>query len=93
MKKLTRNLMFFALGLTILTILFRFGLSYLLQSQQFSNVWLLAVLYGIIVFIMGWIFGKKERLSLPLYDIGFRFHLATYIICNSIAELWFYFSG
>jgi len=31
-------------------------------------------------------------MNLHLYDIGFRFHLATYIICNIIAEVWFLFN-
>jgi hypothetical protein len=39
---------------------------------------------------MGWIFGKRDYQILPLYDIGFRFHLSTYIICNLIAEFWFF---
>jgi hypothetical protein len=60
----------------------------MLQNQMFSNVWLVAVAYAVLVFITGWIFGKRDNLSLPLYDIGFRFHLATYIISNLIAEIW-----
>jgi hypothetical protein len=41
------------------------------------------------VFTIGWIFGKKDKMNLPLYDVGFRFHLVTYIFCNLIGELWF----
>ena len=89
MKTFTKNLLFFSIGLTILTILFRFLLSTTLQNQHFSFAWILAVLYSITVFIIGWIFGKRDNLTLPLYDIGFRFHLATYVICNLIAEIWY----
>jgi hypothetical protein len=89
MKALTKNLILFSIGATILTIVFRFTLSTMLQREMFTYIWAITVFYGIAMFILGWIFGKKERQTLPLYDIGFRFHLTTYIICNLIAEIWF----
>jgi len=89
MKTITKNLVLFSLVLIILTILLRYALSFSLQNQHFNSVWLIAVLYGLIVFVFGWIFGKRDNESLPLYDIGFRFHVATYFICNVIAELWY----
>jgi magnesium-transporting ATPase (P-type) len=61
----------------------------MLQNRLFGSVWIIATIYGILIFIIGWIFGKKDKMNLPLYDIGFRFHLATYIICNLIAEVWY----
>lgn len=88
MKALTKNLLIFSAWLTAFTILFRFGLSSMLQEQLFNTVWILAIAYGVMVFIVGWIFGKRDQLHLPLYDIGFRFHLATYLICNFIAFSW-----
>lgn len=89
MKLFTVNQLRFAAMLVLLTITFRFGLSYLLNNKEFSWVWVIAVLYGVFIFIAGWNFGKKDFESLPLYDIGFRFHLTTYVVCNLIAELWF----
>jgi hypothetical protein len=91
MKSITKNLLIFAAGLIILTILFRFGLSEMLKSKNFAIVMVISSLYGLLVFIIGWIFGKKDYETLPLYDIGFRFHFATYLVCNLIAEAWFYF--
>ncbi|NLT52638.1 MAG: hypothetical protein GXX85_17175 [Ignavibacteria bacterium] len=90
MKAITKNLVFFSIGLIILTLLFRFFLSRFLQNQLFTEVWILAALYGILIFIIGWTFGKKDKQTLPLYDIGLRFHVATYLICNLIAEIWFF---
>lgn len=91
MKSVSKNLVIFAGLLFILTICFRLFLSQTLQYKQFTSAWIIAALYGIIVFIIGWTFGKKEKMFLPLYDIGFRFHLVTYIICNLIAEAWYFF--
>ena len=89
MKTISKNLIAFSIGLIVFTIAFRFSLSSMLQNRLFSSVWIVAAIYGIFIFIIGWIFGKKDKLYLPLYDIGFRFHLATYIICNLIAEGWY----
>lgn len=89
MKTITKNLLIFSGGLIILTIAFRFSLSTMLQNQLFSSVWIIAIIYGILIFIIGWVFGKRDKMHLPLYDIGFRFHLTTYIICNIIAEGWY----
>jgi PadR family transcriptional regulator PadR len=36
-------------------------------------------------------FGRKEYEYLPIYDIGFRFHLSTFIAHNVISLLWFVF--
>lgn len=88
MKLLTGNQVKFAGMLFFLTIAFRFGLSNSLNNESFSTVWIIAASYGILIFITGWIFGKKDQEFLPLYDIGFRFHLITYIICNLTAEIW-----
>ena len=63
----------------------------MLQNRHFSGVWFVAAAYGILVFTIAWVFGKRDNLTLPLYDIGLRFHVTTYIICNAIAELWFAF--
>jgi hypothetical protein len=89
MKLFTSNQLKFAGTLALLTVAFRFGLSALLDHKEFSPVWVIAVLYGVLIFIAGWIFGKKDHESIPLYDIGFRFHLTTYIVYNILSELWF----
>jgi len=88
MKLISKNLLIFSGILFFLTVVFRYFLSSMLQNHLFNEAWMLSIIYGIIVFISGWIFGKKDKWHLPLYDIGFRFHLATYLICNSLAEIW-----
>jgi hypothetical protein len=62
----------------------------MLQNRLFSIIWFFVIGYGVTIFIFGWIFGKRDNLTLPLYDIGFRFHLSTFIICNLIAEGWYF---
>lgn len=89
MKSITSYLLKFAIVAFILTIAFKFSLSYLLEVELFTLIWVLAVSYGLAMFGSGWYFGSKEASYLPLYDIGFRFHLVTYIVYTGIFFLWF----
>jgi hypothetical protein len=89
MKLLTINQLTFAGILVILTIACHFGISTFLENREFTWVWLIAALFAISVFFAGWYFGKNDYESLPLYDIGFKYHLITYIAFNLITELWF----
>jgi len=91
MKSITSFLVKFALVATVLTIIFRYCLSYGIENQTVVIIVLSAVLYSIGMFIFGWHFGKKDGNYLPIYDVGFRFHATTYLIHNAISELWFVF--
>jgi len=85
----TSSLFWFAAVAICLTIAFRFFLSYGIDNKIALLVNLNAIVYGLLMFGAGWYFGKKEAEYLPVSDIGFRFHLATYIIYNLISQTWF----
>ena len=91
MKSITNYLLKFALVATVLSIFFRYFLSYGIDNKSTFTIILSATLYGVGMFASGWHFGKKEWHYLPLYDVGFRFHFTTYLIHNLISELWFLF--
>lgn len=59
------------------------------MENAHSKIWMYALGYGLSIAIIGLFFGKREYDDFPLNDVGFRFHLTTYIMCNGIAELWF----
>jgi len=84
MNYLSINQLKFAGLFFILTIFLNAGITVLLNLEEFTLVWALALLYGIPVFIIGWIFGKKDNETLPLAITGFKFHLITYIIVNGV---------
>lgn len=92
MKTITTFLLRFALTATILTVIFRFTLSYGIEINSNIIIILSAVLYGVAMFIFGWYFGKKDGEYLPIYDVGFRFHFTTYLIHNLVSFLWFVFN-
>lgn len=90
MKKLiTPNLVKFSLATIILTVIFRFSLSHFLATEQFTWVLICSVLFGASMFISGFVLGKKDHQFLPIFDIGFRFHLATYVFNMLFTELFF----
>lgn len=86
---ITKNLLKFSITAFVLAVLFRAGLSYSLAHEMFTLVWVVAAAYFIAIFAAGWYFGKKDYEYLPVFDIGFRFHLATFVVHNGVSELWF----
>lgn len=86
---LTNHLMKFALIATILTFLFRHFLSYGIEAKSVFIIIISASFYGAAMFASGLFFGKKDNDYLPFYDIGFRFHLTTYLIHIIVSELYY----
>ena len=91
MKALTKNLLYYAISFLIGALVFRYSLSYFLETQSFNLVWIIAITYCFFNFLIGWFFGKRDYELLPLYDIGFRFHFVTYLIFNIVSVSWFLF--
>lgn len=89
MKTITPFLLLFAFTAILLTIGFRYFLSYGITHKSSFIIILSAALYAVSMFIAGWYFGKKDGNYLPVLDIGFRFHFTTYSIHNGISLLWF----
>ena len=89
---ITKNLLKFTLTTILLTILFRMGLSSSITNKMTLTVIICAVVYGILMWFNGSYFGRKEYEYLPIYDIGFRFHLSTFLAHNLISILWFTFA-
>ena len=91
MKTITSNLLLFALFATVIAVVFRYLLSFGIENQLSYLYFSAPVFYGIAMFICGWFFGKRDWLKLPIYDVGLRFHLVTYIVHNAISEFWYLF--
>ena len=91
MKSITPYLLKFVATATVLIIIFRYFLSTGLENNQTTIVLLSSVLYGLAMFASGWFFGQKDGAYLPISDVGFRFHLSTFLVHNIVSELWFVF--
>lgn len=88
MKFITSHLIKFVVLAMAWTLVFRFGLYYSIQNKMFILAVLSSVFYGIGMFFLGKYFGKKDFRFLPIYDIGFRYHLTTYLSYNLVTFLW-----
>lgn len=88
---ITPNLIKFTLTTLFLTIIFRIGLSTSITDEMIVGVIISALAYAILMWFNGSYFGRKEYEYLPIYDIGFRFHLMTFIVHNGVSLLWFVF--
>lgn len=88
MKTITPYLLKFVITASILTFGFRAFLSYALENEVNDLVFLASSVYGALMFVFGWYFGKKDSEYLPIFDIGFRFHISTYLVHNVISFLW-----
>lgn len=90
MRIFTFQLFLFTICVFIVTILFRYILNLLIDM----NTWIFPVLCSIVyfgfMFLIGWIFGKKDEIENNIHDIGFRFHSITYIMCIGMSYLSHY---
>lgn len=82
---ITKPLVQFILVTTLLTILFRISLSELLNNQLWNLVFIPPLIYFILMYFSGRFFGIKEYEYLPIGDIGFRFHLSTFVVFFTVS--------
>ena len=92
-KYITKNLLIHAFVLAISSFLFRVFISWALSNEYFTGVWFIAALYCLSVYLLIWKFSVLDKKILPIYDLGFRFHLVTYIVWVVISYLWFSFGN
>jgi hypothetical protein len=90
MKALTKNLVNFSIFFFMGTVVFRYCLSNCIENRYTYLLWVTSLTYFFFNLFIGRRFGKQDYETLPLYDIAFRFHLATYTIFNGVSVLWFF---
>jgi len=89
---MTKNLKYFS-GLTLIfSAVFFHNLYSALQTQSFNNIWIFAILYGAILFSTGLFLGYKDSVRKSRADLGFQYHLMTFIIVNGIGIPWMFIS-
>jgi hypothetical protein len=87
---ITKPLVQFIVMTTLLTILFRISLSELLNGQLWNFVFIPPIIYFILISVSGRFFGIKEYEYLPIGDIGFRFHISTFIVFFTVSYSMYY---
>ena len=84
MKVLTFRLGQFALSGLLLTVSFRYVLNLCIETRDMIGALVCSIVYFCLMFLIGWHFGKKDDIENEIYDLGFRMHLTTYILCTSV---------
>ncbi|MBR2638038.1 MAG: hypothetical protein IKD40_04250 [Bacteroidaceae bacterium] len=79
MKALTIRLGQFAICALVLTVLFRYALNLSIEANSVVGTTTCSIVYGCLIFLIGWNFGTKDAKENEVHDIGFRYHLVTYI--------------
>lgn len=88
MKTMSNNLKYFG-GLTlVLSVAFFYYLVASLQAQDFGNIWLIALGFGLLLFASGLLFGYNDSMRGSRADLGFQYHLMTFIIVNLVGIPW-----
>lgn len=90
MKLTSKYLYYFAISFIVLTLLFRFGLSTFLEQERFNLVLWIALSYGILLFIAGWIFGRAHGINTLQFDIGITFHITGFLAWSLTSLIWFW---
>ena len=80
MKALTIRLGQFAICALVLTVLFRYALNLCIEANSVIGTTTCSIVYGGLMFLVGWYFGTKDAKENEVHDIGFRYHLVTYIL-------------
>lgn len=81
MNFFNRYVLGYALVVFITTVLFYFTLDFLIGAKIAWAIILLAITYGVVLFLSALFIGKRD-----IYEgyYGLNYNLTTYLICNSI---------
>lgn len=93
MKYITKNLLIHSVIFLLASFLFRYLMSWSLSNGYFNGVWIVSAVYFLTLTVMIWRFSILDKKHLPLYDLGFRFHVATFIVWLLVSLIWFEFGS
>ena len=88
---ITKFLILWAISVAVLTLVFRVGLSYCINNQMGSWAIIISTIFGLSLFMLGWILGKKHSLNIFTYGSGFHFHFIDYLAFGIVSEIWMLF--
>lgn len=80
----------FFLTSLILSHLFFYTLYDKIASQDFRQLGIIATVYGVSMFIAGLFWGYLDRARNSRKDIGFTFHVFTYLNVNFSSIFWMF---
>jgi dolichol kinase len=88
MEKLTKYQKRFALYAFGQSVGFFLLLNINIHSQNWSNIKITAIVFAVLMFINGLMNGYKDGRGKVLHNIGFRYHLLTFLLVNVVYLLF-----
>ncbi|MBL4625257.1 MAG: hypothetical protein JKY42_08990 [Flavobacteriales bacterium] len=89
---MTTNQKYFGILNLIFSISFFYYLNSSLHEKSYDFLTLSAVLFGLLIFIAGYILGYKDPIRNSRNNISFQYHLTTFIVVNSVGIPWLFIS-
>ena len=90
MKTMTVNQKYFGILALIFSIAFFYSLHSALKTEVYDNIWLYAISFGVLLFVSGLILGYNDSVRKSRKDLGFQYHLTTFIIVNIVGIPWLF---
>jgi hypothetical protein len=91
MEKLSKNQLLFTLIAVVLTFTFLYTLSHFITNQIWNGIYIIAIGFGLLMFLNGLINGYFDDERKQRIDISFRYHFITYISINSVHFIYLFF--
>lgn len=91
MQKFSIPQAFFSVLTIGASIVFYYLLDHYIHRKEFSSIMELSVVYSMALLLSGLLCGLFERAHLVRYDIGFRYHVLTFIGANSVVLFLVFF--
>ena len=89
MKQMSRNLKYFSALTLVFSMVFFYFLFSALESHSYENIWILPLTFGVLMFASGLILGGTDPVQSSRSDLGYQYHLMTFIIVNGVGIPWF----
>jgi len=90
MKTMTKNQKYFGILVLIFSVTFFYYLYSALKTEVYNNIWLYAIAFGILLFTSGLVLGYNDSVRESRTDIGFQYHIITFIVVNIIGIPWLF---
>lgn len=90
MKIFTKHLWIFIGLMAVYTLAFRIGLSYCIGHSAWIILGISTLVYGLAIFFTTWFLGSAEAQKNPFFDLGLRFHVASFLTWSAVSFGWFY---
>ena len=93
MRYFTPQLVGFGVTTLVLSIGFFSYLYSSIKAHTYDYIWIAALAFGVLMFFNGLLWGWRDSVRKSKSDLGFMYHLYTFVIVNNINLIFLFFFG